>query len=67
MLGNLFGQFATDLAIDLGTANTLISVPGEGLVLNEPSVVAVEQSSPVAAPWVTWPARCSAARRARFP
>lgn len=45
MLGNLLGHFATDLAIDLGTANTLISVPGEGLVLNEPSVVAVEQSS----------------------
>jgi len=33
--------FGPDLAIDLGTATTLIGVPGEGLVLNEPSVVAV--------------------------
>src|SRR5580704_548099 len=41
MLNRVFGYFSSDLAIDLGTANTLISVPGEGLVLNEPSVVAV--------------------------
>ena len=41
MLNRVFGLFSADLAIDLGTANTLISVPGEGLVLNEPSVVAV--------------------------
>jgi rod shape-determining protein MreB and related proteins len=41
MLNRVFGFFSADLAIDLGTANTLISVPGEGLVLNEPSVVAV--------------------------
>ena len=38
-----FGR--ADLAIDLGTANTLISVVGEGLVLNEPSVVAVQQGT----------------------
>ena len=44
-LQNLLGRFRADLAIDLGTANTLICVTGEGLVLNEPSVVAVEQSS----------------------
>ena len=31
-----------DIAVDLGTANTLIYVKGEGIVLNEPSVVAVE-------------------------
>ena len=41
MLHRFFNLFAADLAIDLGTANTLVGVPGEGLVLNEPSVVAV--------------------------
>ena len=34
------GLFSTDIAIDLGTANTLIYVKGKGIVLNEPSVVA---------------------------
>lgn len=37
-------MFSTDLAIDLGTANTLIYSRGEGLVLNEPSVVAIKQN-----------------------
>jgi rod shape-determining protein MreB len=41
MLQQLFGYFRSDLAVDLGTVNTLVSVAGEGLVLNEPSVVAV--------------------------
>lgn len=36
-------QWGSDLAIDLGTANTLVLVQGEGIVLNEPSVVAIEQ------------------------
>ena len=45
MLSRLFGLLGADLAIDLGTANTLVSVAGEGLVLNEPSVVAVEQGT----------------------
>jgi rod shape-determining protein MreB len=45
MLGRFFGLFAADMAIDLGTANTLVSVVGEGLVLNEPSIVAVEQGT----------------------
>lgn len=40
MFGNLFGLVAPDLAIDLGTANTLIYVKGRGVVLDEPSVVA---------------------------
>lgn len=40
MFSNLFGLVAPDLAIDLGTANTLIYVRGRGIVLNEPSVVA---------------------------
>jgi len=37
--------FSTDLAIDLGTANTLVFIPDQGIVLNEPSVVAVKQNS----------------------
>ena len=45
MLPRLLGLLGADLAIDLGTANTLISVPGQGLVLNEPSVVAVERGT----------------------
>lgn len=45
MLRRLFDYFRCDLAVDLGTANTLVSVVGEGLVLNEPSVVAIDQST----------------------
>lgn len=45
MLRRLLGLSGASLAIDLGTANTLISVPGEGVVLNEPSVVAVADDS----------------------
>jgi rod shape-determining protein MreB len=45
MLQRLFASLGTDLALDLGTASTLIGVPGEGLVLHEPSVVAVEQGT----------------------
>ena len=41
MLKSLRGIFSRDLSIDLGTANTLIYVPDEGIVLDEPSVVAV--------------------------
>lgn len=40
---SLRGLFSTDLSIDLGTANTLIFVRGEGIVLNEPSVVSIRQ------------------------
>ncbi len=43
MLGFLSNYFSNDLAIDLGTANTLIYVRGKGVVLNEPSVVAIHQ------------------------
>jgi rod shape-determining protein MreB len=45
MFRKLRGIFSKDIAIDLGTANTLIYVNGEGIVLNEPSVVAVRQAS----------------------
>ena len=40
-----FDLFSNDIGIDLGTANTLVYVLGQGIVLNEPSVVAIEQSS----------------------
>ena len=42
---SLFGEYGGDLAIDLGTANTLVAVRGQGIVLNEPSVVAIEKST----------------------
>ena len=41
----LTGQMSTDMAIDLGTANTLVAITGEGIVINEPSVVAIEKST----------------------
>lgn len=40
----LLGIFSTDLAIDLGTANTLVYMKGKGVVLNEPSVVAISSA-----------------------
>ena len=46
MVWNSFwGMFSNDLAIDLGTANTLIYVKGQGIVCNEPSVVAVQKEA----------------------
>ena len=42
---NLFSAFATDVAIDLGTANTCIFARGRGIVLNEPSIVAFNTSN----------------------
>ncbi len=41
----LFGMFSHDMAVDLGTANTLVYVKGEGIVLREPSIVAVQKGS----------------------
>ena len=41
MLEKIMGLWSTDMAIDLGTANTLVYVKGKGVVLNEPSVVAI--------------------------
>ena len=41
IFGNMMGMWSTDMAIDLGTANTLVYVKGKGIVLNEPSVVAI--------------------------
>ena len=45
MFSSFLGLFSSDLAIDLGTANTLVYVNGKGIVIDEPSVVAV-QSNP---------------------
>ena len=41
MFNKLLGFLSADMAIDLGTANTLVYVQGRGIVLNEPSVVAI--------------------------
>ena len=41
-LDKLIGLFSNDMAIDLGTANTIVSVRGKGIIINEPSVVAVQ-------------------------
>ena len=43
MFSNFMGWLSADMAIDLGTANTLVYVKGKGIVLNEPSVVAIEE------------------------
>jgi len=45
ILDSILGLFSNDLAIDLGTANTLVYVKGQGILLNEPSVVAVQPDS----------------------
>jgi rod shape-determining protein MreB len=42
-IDSIFGEYGGDLAIDLGTTNTLVSVRGQGIVLNEPSVVAIDK------------------------
>src|SRR6266702_7673484 len=41
----LFSLFSSDLAIDLGTANTLVYVRGKGIVVNEPSIVAINKNT----------------------
>lgn len=45
MFSKIFGMFSADMAIDLGTANTLVHVKGRGIVLNEPSVVAIHNNN----------------------
>jgi len=45
MFDSFYGMFANDMGIDLGTANTLVHVKGQGIVLSEPSVVAVQTST----------------------
>jgi rod shape-determining protein MreB len=45
IFNSLLGMFSVDMGIDLGTCNTLVCVKGEGIVLNEPSVVAVKKGT----------------------
>src|SRR5437660_12646404 len=45
VMAGVLGLFSNDLAIDLGTATTLVYVRGRGIVLNEPSVVAIERKT----------------------
>jgi len=45
LLNRLAGLFSRDMGIDLGTANTLVCLAGEGIVLSEPSVVAVHRGT----------------------
>ncbi|MCK6457575.1 MAG: rod shape-determining protein [Phycisphaerae bacterium] len=45
LFDSILGLFAVDMGIDLGTCNTLVCVKGEGIVLNEPSVVAVRKGT----------------------
>jgi rod shape-determining protein MreB len=45
ILNGLWGLFSNDLAIDLGTANTLVYLKGKGIVVNEPSVVAINKDT----------------------
>jgi rod shape-determining protein MreB and related proteins len=45
MIGNLFGVLSNDIGIDLGTANSLVYLKGKGIVLREPSVVAIAAGS----------------------
>ena len=45
MFSRIFGRFSKNVGIDLGTANTLVYVEGRGIVINEPSVVAVNQKT----------------------
>lgn len=45
MFNKLFGKFSKDVGIDLGTANTLVYVKGKGIVINEPSVVAMNKKT----------------------
>ena len=45
MIDAIIGKFSHDIGIDLGTANTLVYVRGKGIVINEPSVVAINKKN----------------------
>ena len=45
MFNKLFGYWSKDIGIDLGTANTLVYIRGKGIVINEPSIVAINQKT----------------------
>ena len=56
VIDRFFSLFSKDMAIDLGTANTLVYVKGEGVILNEPSVVAtIENDGTVSYTHLTLP------------
>ncbi|HEY4526464.1 MAG TPA: rod shape-determining protein, partial [Candidatus Paceibacterota bacterium] len=44
-INNVLNMFSNDIGIDLGTANTLVYVKGRGIVINEPSIVAINQKT----------------------
>ena len=43
--GKVLNSLSTDIAIDLGTANTLLYVKGKGIILNEPTIVAINKKT----------------------
>ena len=45
LLKNIFGRFSKDIGVDLGTVNTLVYVRGRGIVINEPSIVAINRKT----------------------
>jgi len=45
MIDKFFSYFSDDIAIDLGTATSLVYVKGRGIIINEPSVVAINQKT----------------------
>ena len=57
IFNNIPGLFSSDMAIDLGTANTLVYVKGRGVIMSEPSVVAyhVKDGSRRCSPWARTP------------
>ena len=62
-LRSLFSVFSSDLAIDLGTANTLVYARGKGIVVNEPSIVAINKNTGEVKQWAKKRKRCWDARR----
>ena len=61
---SVFSLFSSDLAIDLGTANTLVYAKGRGIVVSEPSIVAINKVTNAVEALDATPKRCWAARPA---
>ena len=51
MLQKILGCFSSDMAVDLGTANTIVYVKNKGIALNEPSVIALMNKGGVVTPY----------------
>ncbi|RYD01290.1 hypothetical protein N752_30300 [Desulforamulus aquiferis] len=60
----MFFGLSTDIGVDLGTASVLVYVKGKGIVLREPSVVAINKDNGKIIAWVKKPAACWAAPQA---